>query len=362
MKTKVAYLIPTLGTGGAEKQLIRTVNLLDQNRYQVAIFVLTDVGDLESELKAHVEVVYLGITSYANPVSFWKFLSTVRAFSPDILHSVMYVANLFSRVYKIFTPRVKVINHVHGLGSWIKAYHIVLDRGLLPFVDKIVLVSQKSLSLRSVRENYPTGKMQVIYNCVDTDSYSLAAKEKNTCVVIGVACRLIAMKNVDFAIRVTEQLVQRAFNVKLKIAGDGPEYTALERLVGEMGLNESVELMGLVSDMPTFYSNIDCFMLCSSLEDLPLTIVEALSCGKPFISSNVGGISELAIQTDSLLYEADDTPQEVASKIESFLFAADNTICEDRNRAYALKNFSEEIHKREVGALYSTLLSSSKTI
>ncbi len=356
MKIKIAYLISTLSTGGAEKQLVRTINLLDQNKYEVYLFVLTGVGDLQIELAPHVKVVYLNFKSYANPINQYKLIKHIRNFNPEILHSVMYASNLLARFYKIFNPKVRLINHVHGLGSWVKKPHIILDRLFLPFVDKIILVSKKSMSIRLNREKYPLSKMEVIYNCVNTELYKPIPKEENSSIVFGIACRLIPLKNVDFAIKLIKQLRDIGLDVKLKIAGDGPEYSSLTSLVEDLELNESVEFKGLVNNMPQFYQNIDYFILCSKTEDLPLSIVEALSCGKIFISSDVGGVNELAYETESLLYNRNDDFETVTATIEDFINISLSKTGNNKNRDYVLDNFSEKIHKQKIEKLYTEVL------
>ena len=148
MKIKIAYLISTLSAAGAEKQLVRTINSISKEKFEVKLFVLTNINSIESELDDSVSVKYFGIKSYTNPLDHYKVFTGIRKFDPDILHSVMFASNMFARFYKIFIGRVKVVNHIHGLGTWIRKYHIVLDRFFLNYVDKIIVVSEKSKNLR----------------------------------------------------------------------------------------------------------------------------------------------------------------------------------------------------------------------
>tara|TARA_R100000935_G_scaffold56217_2_gene87371 strand:- start:103 stop:921 length:819 start_codon:yes stop_codon:yes gene_type:complete len=268
----------------------------------------------------------------------------------------MFASNLFSRIYKVFHPKVKVVNHIHGLGSWIKKPHIILDRLFLPYVNKIILVSEKSKLVRANREKYPIEKMQVIHNCVDTNLYKPARDNDNLSVVFGVACRLIPLKNVGFSIKIIKLLKNKGVNVKLKIAGDGTELNSLISLVDKLKMNEYVEFDGLVQDMPKFYNQIDYLISSSKIEDLPLTIVEALACGKVFISSNVGGISELTTETDSFLFNIEDDLNKISDEIIAFIASIDKKSANFKNREFVLKNFSEKNHKDSISQLYFELV------
>lgn len=353
MKIKIAYLISTLGTGGAERQLVRTVNLIDKNKFNIKLFVLTDVNEIEDELADTIPVEYLNLSSYIHPKNHFKVYQALKEFNPQILHSVMYASNLFARFYKIRKPKVIVINHIHGLGSWIQKKHIWLDRFLLPLVDKLVVVSLKSKEIRLKREKYPASKLEIIYNCVDTVKYSPNLRSTaNKKITLGIACRLIDLKQVDYTIKLCKELKRLGLPIDLKIAGDGPEKNNLIKLTEKLQLQTDVHFLGTVKNMPKFYDEIDCFILNSKVEDLPLSIVEALASGKTFIASNVGGIAELSLETESLIFELENKIKFNAQLIKEFLIRRDFSIPVYSNRDYILNNFSEQIHKERFEKIY----------
>ena len=77
------------------------------------------------------------------------------------------------------------------------------------------------------------------------------------------------------------------------IAGHGPERIQLERLSQQLGLTGRVHWLGRCDNMLNFYHAIDLFCMPSRQEGLPLALLEAQSCGKPVIASDVGGIPDL---------------------------------------------------------------------
>lgn len=132
-----------------------------------------------------------------------------------------------------------------------------------------------------------------ILNGIDTEKFlpSLNHKPyKNNARVfkIGCAARLVTEKSLDVLI----QAIADIPNAELYIAGDGPEKHNLVNLVQELDLSTKVKFIGYTDDMVGFYHQLDLFVLTSSNEGLPLSILEAQSCNVPVVCSDVGGVHE----------------------------------------------------------------------
>jgi glycosyltransferase involved in cell wall biosynthesis len=76
----------------------------------------------------------------------------------------------------------------------------------------------------------------------------------------------------------------------LVLAGEGPERSALERLVKELGIGDSVVLPGTIARVGTFYRMLDLFVLSSVSEGLPMALLEAMAAGLPIVATRVGGM------------------------------------------------------------------------
>ncbi len=355
-RIRLAFLISSLTAAGAEKQLVRTINILDKKKFKIKLFVLSDIDEIENELNPNIKVEYLKITNYFNPLNHFIVYYKLSNFKPHIVHSVMYASNMFSRFFKLIKSDTIIINHIHGLGSWIKNFHLLIDRFTLGLCDKIIVVSKKSFKLRLEREKYPFHKMSLVYNCIDTDIFkpNLCDHDKNI-ITIGIAARLIPLKNIKYALYLCKLLKKNKINFLLKIAGQGPEKIKLENLAIKYGIQKEVEFLGLVNDIQIFYNQIDFFLLTSYIEDLPLSIVEALSCGKKFIATDVGGIHELSLNTISLLIGHKLNPE---SELKFLDFINDNksNFVVKKNRDFAVKIFNLQKHKREIENIYNKLL------
>jgi glycosyltransferase involved in cell wall biosynthesis len=77
----------------------------------------------------------------------------------------------------------------------------------------------------------------------------------------------------------------------------------------------NVDVLGFVTDNEKFFSAIDCLVISSEIEGIPLSAMEALSCGVPIISTRVGGIPEL-ITREEQGYSWSGDPKEAITLIQ----------------------------------------------
>lgn len=352
---KIGFLISTLDLGGAERQLVNTVNSLDIQKYEITIFVLKNKIAIVNQLNSNIKIEVIGLKKYYNIFALYKCLSIIKKNRPDILHSVMYTSNILSRIYKLFNRKVKVVNHIHGLGTWKKKYHIYIDRVLLPFVNKLLVVSEASKKLRLSREKYPENKIEVLYNSIDTKKFYVSNKVANKVFTFGTASRLIELKQVDKTIELVSSLKERGIITHLLIAGEGPLEKQLMRLVKEKKLEGQVFFKGRLDSMIDFYHKIDCLLLFSRTEDLPMVIIEAFASGLPVISSNVGGVSELINPNIGLLIDNDLSIDSQVGFISKFISMLDTEETEDKNTNFAVSFFDNRVHKKNIEEIYSNI-------
>jgi N-acetyl-alpha-D-glucosaminyl L-malate synthase BshA len=81
--------------------------------------------------------------------------------------------------------------------------------------------------------------------------------------------------------------------VRLIIAGDGPTRIEVERKIEALDLCDNVHLLGVKSNMQEIMCSADVFLLNSTLEGMPLVLLEAMSCSLPVVTTPAGGIPEL---------------------------------------------------------------------
>lgn len=94
-------------------------------------------------------------------------------------------------------------------------------------------------------------------------------------------------------------------NAVLLIAGDGEKKLSLEKKIHELGLKESVRMLGFRSDVKALLKVADCFVFPSYQEGLPGALMEAMASGLPCIASKIRGNID-ALQDSGFMFEPDD--------------------------------------------------------
>jgi glycosyltransferase involved in cell wall biosynthesis len=81
--------------------------------------------------------------------------------------------------------------------------------------------------------------------------------------------------------------------LRLRIAGDGSERGSLEHQAAALGIGAKVDFLGHQDDLPAFYQSLDIVVLTSSTEQMPLCVLEAMACGLPVVSTDVGDVRNM---------------------------------------------------------------------
>ena len=359
MKTKIAYIIPTLSLGGAEKQQINILNGINTKRFDVRLYILKDKVQLLPQLtNKDIQVKICHIESFLDIGALYHFIIDIKKFSPTIIHSHMYNANLLARFLKIIIPKAKIVNHFHGMSQWMTTYKLLLDKSTSFLVSKFIVVSQKSYDIRLTREKYDKNKMEILVNSVDLKPIQ---DINNTTLpqsfVIGMASRLIPLKNIEGAIFMLSQLQKRGLELNLIIAGEGPHRKILEQKAKEFGVSEKVKFLGFISKMENFYSQIDIYCISSLTEDMPLSVIEAMNSGKPVITSNVGGIPNLLQDLDSCTLLIDDFfDLDNIDKIENFIKNIDVSECKSKLVNYTMNKYDNQVYQQKLEEIYTELI------
>jgi glycosyltransferase involved in cell wall biosynthesis len=80
------------------------------------------------------------------------------------------------------------------------------------------------------------------------------------------------------------------------VVGDGPRRAELERMSRDFGLQANVQFLGSRSDVPRLLAAMDVFALTSHVEANPVSILEAMSVGRPVVATKVGSIHEAVLE------------------------------------------------------------------
>ena len=170
-------------------------------------------------------------------------------------------------------------------------------------------------------------------------------------------CRLTAQKNHALLIDAWADGLASQENALLSILGDGPLKERLRDQIGQRGVDQSVRLLGQVSDPLSWYWAADLFVLSSDVEGLSNSLMEALCCGLPVVSTRVSG-SEDVFEASPVgrLVEPGDQPALRAALEEMSLDPAGRARCGAAARRYAEARYALPVVVAQTLKLYGRLL------
>jgi len=169
---------------------------------------------------------------------------------------------------------------------------------------------------------FSDNKFEVINNGINTDSFSFNFPKRDVArrklgveskFVLGFIGRLSEQKNPLFLIDVFYEFQKNYPDSVMLIIGEGDLRSTMEEKIYEYGLSECVILTGAISDCAEYYQAMDCFLLPSKFEGLPVVLIEAQCSGlQCIVSSNV---SKSANLTGSVIFLETNSAQTWAEKI-----------------------------------------------
>ena len=164
---------------------------------------------------------------------------------------------------------------------------------------------------------------------------------------------LVPRKGHDIAIEALSLLVEDYSEARLLLVGKGEEEAGLRRLVEERGLSDRVHLTGAIDHdlLPVILSAADVMVLPTANEGLANAWVEALACGTPVVTCDVGGAREL-ITSEKAGHLVERTPDAVAQGVREILASPPDP----QDVAALVERFDWSTHAADLAAHYDSLL------
>lgn len=310
-KINVLYVIDTLFIGGAEKHVVTLCKHIDKEKFHVAVCTLfsRDLSANEpyaAEIeKMGIHVERLGLTSWRDFEIFKKYLHIIDKENCDIVHAHTVPADFWGCLVAKTLRRRKTIITLHGAVTNLTFASRLQRIGVNRLFSDNIIACSSLLKSRAIRENYAQAdKITVIPNQVDTSVFSPANKgdtirtEYNIphdAIVLGSVGRFIKNKGFDTCLQIFAKVQKKHPQSKFILCGYGEEEASYRQLIRHLGIEESVIVCSR-TDVEEVMAAIDVFLFIPySSEGFGLVLIEAMSSGKPVITSNVQPIPDIVL-------------------------------------------------------------------
>jgi glycosyltransferase involved in cell wall biosynthesis len=314
-KRRVVFVVPTLRTGGAERQVIDLVNNLDRDRFEPTLFTFAEPSDLADAI-ARDRVRYV-----ARPRQFKldgrPVLHLARIIRDDrtaLVHCTLQISLPVARAAILASGRsVPVISAIHTTMSrgWKEELaNRLLYIPLMRSCGGVIAVCDAQRRYWAAKHPWLAPKMTTVHNGIDLAAYrdDVPASEKAELrrqlgiegegLVLGMVATIRPEKNHNGVLDAVARLKRSGRRAKVLFLGSPPGgweglEARLRNRTRELGLEEDVRWLGRVKGPKKVLSILDAAILFStSTESLPLALLECLAMGKPVVSSSLGGIPE----------------------------------------------------------------------
>ena len=193
-------------------------------------------------------------------------------------------------------------------------------------------ISQETLAMaRSLVPPTAMARAILLHMGVELPSAPAGLRPVGPVPIVLCPARLVPVKGHPHLIDAAARLKERGVALEVWLAGDGPERKALARQIHELGLGESVRLLGTIphAELLRLYQEqrVDCVVLPSLdlgggvHEGISVALIEALAFGVPTVATRTGGLPELLSGGAGLLVPPAD-PEALADALERVLGSA----------------------------------------
>jgi glycosyltransferase involved in cell wall biosynthesis/SAM-dependent methyltransferase len=368
--------------GGPEKTILFSAKEANPRLFCLHIAYLKSQDDAEFALDERAK--QLGIENFITVEERFKFdiralrklLRVLREKEIDILHCHCYKSDLYGIILSRY-HKMKLVTTAHGpLASlrhfwsgqnWrVRYVYDQIDLRLLRYFDHVLVVAD---SMRNTIAGYGVDRRKLTYvkNAIDArffrrePSRSAELRERLRlpayAKVIGAVGRLNAEKDYPNFFEAAQRLLRQRDDLFFTIAGQGPLEDTLRRQVQDMKLTERVLFLGHFHDIRPVYDLMDVYVLSSSREGLPNTVLEAMAMEVPIVATDVDGVSEAVTQDHEALLVPARSPQLLAERIGAVL--VDPALVDrlrEAARTRVVNEFSFAARMRRVEGIYRAVM------
>lgn len=298
---RVMFVITSMPVGGAETLLVNLLDGFDRRRIDPQVVCLKEPGPLG---EAIVDRVTLHSHLTRGKYDLGVLPRLARLMARERIDAVITVGAGDKMFWGRLAARLAgvpvVCSALHSTG-WPDGLGR-LNRILTRWTDGFIAVADDHRRHLVDVERLPAESVHVIRNGVDCERFrpsgsacqdvagrlGLAAGTP----LIGIVAALREEKNHEMFVDVAAELSRRGHPAHYLIIGDGPRRELIRRRIEACGLSQRVHLLGTRQDTAALLAALDVFLLCSHNEASPVSILEALACQVPVVSTRVGSIAE----------------------------------------------------------------------
>lgn len=303
MKKKLLFTAYSLDIGGIETALVNLLNRLDYDLYDVTLILEKKAGMYLNLIPDKVEVLeyVAGSNSLLNGLKLMKWKQKLRN---------KYDFSCSFATYSIPGAQLALAASQNST-LWMHGNYYIsyendkekmrefLDNILAKEFKRVVFVSEENR--RDVANNYEEikDKSVVCNNFINGKDIILKSMEEvdyerdDATLFVNVGRHDEHQKKLSRIIEASKRLVEDGYNFKVLLIGDGPDSVEYKDLVRKYKLGDVIKFLGQKENPFPYYKMCDAVLLSSEFEGYPVVFLEAMTVGKPIVSTKVSDYEQL---------------------------------------------------------------------
>ncbi len=273
----------------------------------------------------------------------------------DVLHTHLSKATIIGSVAARLA-RVPVVATVHGMN---KKYTYMM-------ANRIITVSNAAKQYL-VDQGVPAAKVEAVYNGIAADAFAVrpgkaeARKQigyQEDDLLVGTVSRAERSKGIFECVAAVAQLSTELPNLRYAFVGDGQYLEELRAFAVQKGVADRVRFCGFQENIAPWLSAMDVYLFPTKQEAFGISLLEAMACQLPIITTKIGGVPEILDQTCARFVPVDSSEAIAASVLD---FQKDPSQRDEIARKGYLRfrdKFTMEASAQQVESLYRELIAS----
>jgi glycosyltransferase involved in cell wall biosynthesis len=301
---RILQVINSMQTAGAEKllrDLIPKFNKQEDICCDILVFSSNNeifIKELK-ELK-NINVIELNYKNIYNPFIIFSLLKFFKQY--EIIHSHLFPAQYFVAFAKLFSfSKTRLIFTEHcTTNTRVKScLFSFINKPIYSFYNKTICISEEIKNIYIKYTGLNQSRFPVISNGVDLDKiYNSKTIDLNTYFETSNIDNKFIVQVSAFRDQKDQNTLIKALlflpqNFKIILIGEGSEIEKSIKLVKDLGIDDKVAFLGLRNDVTNFLVSSDYNVLSTKYEGMSLSCIEGMASGKPFLASNVPGVTNL---------------------------------------------------------------------
>ena len=330
---KLLFIITGLSIGGAEKMLLKISSRIDGDKFDLSVISLTGKGEISRSLECLGIPVYSMGMSFTrfNPLLFFRLIQLIVRIKPDVVQTWLYhgdlIGGLASRLAGVTNVcwNIRNCNLDKDKTKWSTRLVVKASAFLSKIVPKYIVCNSNVAAKIHQDIGYSKSSFKIIPNGFDASELQPSSEFfeqirnelgiSRSALVVGHVARFDPHKNHLGLIQAISRVNDVYPNIQYLLCGTNVDASniLLNDWIRESKVENNVHLLGSRNDVPQIMASLDLLVSSSVGESFPNVLGEAMACGVPCVTTDVGDSAYVVGETGGIVLPND--VEDLASSI-----------------------------------------------